>query len=238
MSLRDFNSTDDRIISLQHEPLGNGGGLDSFHTVQPEDLAPSKTPKIVGAVAVALMIGVAGVALYANSGSSMKPKQVVTASNLPAPAPAPVAAPVQQAAITPDANMPASAPAALDVSPAPVAPVKAASKARSHATAAASNDTSAASARMAADTSQSSIQPQQQQAVAVPAPVSPTPSPSDVATNNTQSGVPQGATTASDVPAPAVQPAPATPVAQPAPDQQAAATPAPAPAQAAGQVNQ
>ena len=229
MSLRDFNSADDRIIPLQHEPLGNADGLGSFHTVNPENLEPSNTPKIVGALAVALMIGVAGISLYAHSGSSMQIKPVVTASNVPA------TAPVQQAAISPDANMPASAP----VTPPPSAeatkqatkaaktatadpnslraaqvqtPAKSASTTRSHP---ATDGGSAASDRMAADSSQSNAQPQQQQAVINP----PTPSPSDVATTNTQSSVavPQGATTASDVPAPAAQPdAPSATPAQPA----------------------
>ena len=217
MSLRDFNSTDDRPIILQTDPLGNGGGLDAFHTVHPEDVEPSNTPKIVGAIAVALMVGVAGVALYAHSGSSMQPKPVVTASNLPAPpAPAPVAeapAPEQQAAAA-DATLPA----ATDTKP---APVKSASIARSHV--AANSDSGAASARMAAPSSQA-VQPQQQAAV-IPEPVSPTPSPSDLATNNTQSGVavPQGATTASDIPAP--QPSNAAPAQE---NQQAGAVPAPA----------
>ena len=54
--------------------------------VQPEDIAPNNTPKIVGAVAVALMIGAAGVALYAHAGNQ-QPKPVVAASNLPPPPP-------------------------------------------------------------------------------------------------------------------------------------------------------
>ena len=250
MSLRDFNSNDDRPISLQNEPLGNGSGLDAFHTVHPETNETISTPKIVGAVAVALMIGVAGVALYAHSTALMQPKPVVTANNLPSPtppAPVPAAAPApqQQAAMTPDAKTPA----ASDTMPAPVksAPVRSASTAHS------SKTGSAASARMAADTNQSSVQPQQQAAV-IPYPVSPTPSPSDVAANNTQSGtaVPQGATTASDIPATTTaqnnttapqQAQSSTPQASnaaPAQDQQTGATPAPAqaPAQSAGQVNQ
>ena len=60
MSLRDFNTSSDDPIALHHAPSGNGAGLDSFHTKQPEDIAPSNMPKIVGAVAVALMIGTAG----------------------------------------------------------------------------------------------------------------------------------------------------------------------------------
>src|SRR5262245_57425567 len=98
MSLRDFNNApfpnDPR--ALHKEPLGNGAGLNAFHTTQPEDIRPNNLPKIIGGVAVALMIGVAGVALYASAGSH--PKAVVTASNppmppvsQPAPAPAPEA---------------------------------------------------------------------------------------------------------------------------------------------------
>ena len=121
MSLRDFNPTDDRPISLQNQPLGNGVGLESFHTVQPEDRdsGVTNTPKIVGAVAVALMIGVAGIALYAHSSSFMQPKPVLADSNLPSPTPPATPASQQQAATAPDANMPASVPAAT---PAPRAP--------------------------------------------------------------------------------------------------------------------
>jgi hypothetical protein len=249
MSLRDFNmpSSDDPI-ALHNAPLGNGAGLDSFHTVQPEDIAPNNTPKIIGALAVALMVGTAGVALYTSAGSSSHPKPMVVASNLPAPPPAAPAAMTP----APDANMPASTPAAsTDTAPAPVAPVKpvkTASVAR-HKTADASADTAssdAASARMAADSNKVTNQPQQHAAVA-------TPSPSDIATNKTQSGVavPQSATTASDIPTSTAQNGSVAPQqaqsstpqasnAGPAQDQQTGATPAPAqaPAQSAGQVNQ
>jgi hypothetical protein len=62
---------------------------------------------------------------------------------------------------------------------------------------------------MSADSTQTSQAPAQQNAVqapsqqATPLPSAPQPSPSDLATNNTQSGqaVPQGAATASDMPA-------------------------------------
>jgi hypothetical protein len=78
------------------------------------------------------------------------------------------------------------------------------------------------------DANQPSTQPQQQAAItptqpdqqaATPLPGSPSPSPSDVATNNTQSGVavPQGATTASDIPNPAPAQG-ANPVPAPIPD--------------------
>ena len=248
MTLRDFNNdapfpADPR--ALHNEPLGNGAGLENFHTTQPEDIEPNNMPKIVGAVAVALMLGAAGVALYASSGSH--PATVATASNTqtaplpPPPAPAPAAA-------TPDSSTPATPPAA-DNTPATAAPMKEASipkTQKTHRTAsiesksmdtgskgASATPGSAAADRMAADTNQSTVQPQQQQAVA--APTAPTPSPSDVASNNTQSGVAvsPNATTASDIPAPAQQQA--TPQASaPAPAQQ---QPSGAD-QSAGQVNQ
>jgi len=62
MSLRDFNNApfSDDPTALHTAPSGNGAGLKSFHTTQPEDIEPNNMPKIVGAVAVALMIGVAG----------------------------------------------------------------------------------------------------------------------------------------------------------------------------------
>src|SRR5580693_7501570 len=110
MSLRDFNSADGHPIFLQNQPLGNGAGLGNFHTVNPEDAEPSNTSKIVGVLVVALMVGVAGVALYARSTSPPQPLPVSAASNLPAPP----ATPLSPAAIPPNANMPANAPAAPD----------------------------------------------------------------------------------------------------------------------------
>jgi hypothetical protein len=221
MSLRDFNAIDDDPISLHSQPPGNESGLGNFHTVQPDDVEPSNTPKIVGGLAVALMIGVAGFGFYyqANSSSSLQPKPVVTASNVPAPA-APIAPDAQQAAqaakaATVDPNSLHAAqvktPASMDQVPAPTktASVK---PARSHAAA----STGAASARMPADFNQTSKAAAQQSAVT---PTAPAPSPSDVATTNTQSGVavPSDATTASDIPAPAPQEQPAP--AQPSPAQ-------------------
>ena len=226
MTLRDFNNGQfpDDPTALHHVPMGNESGLENFHTIQPEDIEPSNTPKIVGAIAVALMVGVAGVALYASQGSSPQPKQMIAA----APA-APVNTP-PAAAPLPDANMPANTPAAAPEPAAPVksaatvpeapkpAPVKSASAAKSSSASNSASQASSASdamtARMAAanDANQVNTQPQQQAAVtptpeqpAAPAPVSPSPSPSDVASNNTQSGVavPQGASTASDIPNPA-----------------------------------
>ena len=74
MSLRDFNSPSDDPITLHNSPWGNGGGLGNFHTTNPEDREPNNTPKIEGALAVALMIGAAGMGLFAYaSGSSNKP---------------------------------------------------------------------------------------------------------------------------------------------------------------------
>ena len=101
MSLRDFNTpASDDPTALHSEPLGNGAGLATFHTVNPEEREPSNTPKIVGAVAVALMVGAAAVGLYAYSGPSTKP--VVAASSLPQTAP--VAPPPEQTAMAPDSQ--------------------------------------------------------------------------------------------------------------------------------------
>jgi hypothetical protein len=234
MSLRDFNNTSfpDDPTALHHDAAGNESGLGNFHTVQPEDIEPNNTPKIVGAIAVALMVCAAGVALYASQGSSTHAKQmakqmVAAAPAMPAPAPV---APPPAAAPMPAAETPAAAPE-------PVA--KQATKAAKAATsepnslraalvktpASGQTDTSkdagasdAMAARMAAanDANQVNTQPQQQAAItpsvpapdqqaATPLPSGPSPSPSDIATNNTQSGVavPQGAVTASDIPNPA-----------------------------------
>jgi hypothetical protein len=242
MSLRDFNApfpNDPR--ALHNEPLGNGAGLETFHTKQPEDIEPNNTPKIIGAVAVALMIGTAGIAFYTSSGSHFAQPQPVVASNLPAPAatqPPPAAEPVAQepAAMTPDANTPQTAPQTTKAAAAePAAPVKAAKKHRmasaDRASSVSESASGGASARMAADSTQSTVQPQQQ-AVTAPAPSPSAPSPSDVATNNTQSGVAvsPNATTASDMPAASAQNnSVAEPQAQPSAPQ--------APAQSAGQVN-
>jgi hypothetical protein len=248
MSLRDFNNAPfpDDPRALHNDPLGNSAGLESFHTVQPEDIAPNNTPKIVGAVAVALMVGVAGIALYAsNSGkhpaavvATATPATPVVSEPLPAPA---AAAPDASAPLAPPAadKSPASAPssakgsAMMEAS----APVKEASMSKKHrrtasisASTASSNaaPSSAAADRMAADTNQSTVQPQQQQAIAPPSP-----SPSDLASNNTQSNVAvsPNATSASDIPA-QPQAAPQPPAPAPAQEQSAGA------AQAAGQVNQ
>src|SRR4051812_49962200 len=109
MALREFGTQfPDDPTALHHGPAGNESGLEGFHTTQPEDVEPNNTPKIVGAIAVALMVSVAGVALYAShGGSSSHPKQVAAAPApvTSAPASAPSAAPL------PDANIPASTPA-------------------------------------------------------------------------------------------------------------------------------
>ncbi len=221
MSPRDFNSPSDDPIALHNSPQGNGGGLGNFHTTNPEDREPNNTPKIVGALAVALMIGAAGVGLFAyTSGASNKPMVTANAA-MPAPVvpPAPDAQP--ETAMTPAADTSAPIPAATDTKPAPIAPVKSASAKQIRSTSTASSAPVEAAAV--------------QQAAAIPEPVTPTPSPNDVAAANTQSVGASPATTASDAPASAQ-------------DQQSAATPAPAapaqlaaspaPAQSAGQVAQ
>ena len=86
MSLRDFNSPSDDPIALHNSPQGNGSGLGNFHTINPEIREPNNTPKIVGALAVALMIGAAGIGLFAYTSGSPSNKPMVTANaNMPAP---------------------------------------------------------------------------------------------------------------------------------------------------------
>ena len=232
MSLRDFQTPySDDPTALHHLPGGNETGLESFHTVQPEDIEPNNMPKIVGAIAVALMVSAAGVAFYASQGASSQPKQMIAAA--PA-APVPVN-PVPAAAPLPDANMPATTPpAAQDATADPnglrAAPVKTPA-AHGHGAASASSApaSDAMSARMAAaaGANQASTQPQQQAAI-MPTPeqpAAPSRPPSDVASNNTQSSVavPQGATAAADIP-------------NPAPAQNA--NPIPAPTEPSGQMAQ
>ena len=239
----------DDPTALHHEPLGNGAGLSDFHTVNVEESERSNTPKIVGAVAVALMVGVAAVGLYANMGHSTKP---VVADNA-VPKTVPVTPPQQTAMAAPDSGMSTPAPdtnsSAAPVTPAPTpepaattepskpAPVHTASRS-SHAIKSASAEpaspaSDAASVRMSADTTKTTQAPQQaqvapQQAQATPLPAAPAPSPSDVASNGGQSSaaVPNNATTASDIPQAA--PAPAQPQTPAQTTQQPEATPAPA----------
>lgn len=226
MSLRDIYSNNEPNtvsgnISLHTETQGNGAGLGNFHTVNPEDREPNNTGKIVGALAVALMVGAAGIGLYASAGSSNTAKPMVTAKNAPAlppPAAMPAPAPQQDAMTTPaDANTPASTPS-TEAAPAPVksadaAPIKQATKTadappvkstvkstKATRTAKADTSTDHMAATLNSDKSQTVVPKQ----TAAAEPVSPTPSPNDVASNSTQSSVAvqPNATTASDIPAP------------------------------------
>src|SRR5690349_3723280 len=150
MSLRDFNAPfPDDPRALHNAPLGNGAGLENFHTKQPEDIEPNNMPKIVGAVAVALMIGAAGIALYTSAGRSMQPKSIVATNTMPAaqPAPAPLPAP-EPAQMTPDANTPATPPAAADNTPAP--PVKEATVPKKHKVASTDSKSASSTASVAA----------------------------------------------------------------------------------------
>jgi hypothetical protein len=257
MSLRDFNEPSDPT-ALHTDPSGNSAGLGGFHTTNPEEREPNNTSKIVGALAVALMVGVAGVGLYAYSGSSQQAKPVVADNNLPQPAAAaPVApppAPAQQAANTPaDTSTPAPVASTDNSAPAP-APVKEASvkPARHHASDSsassavdnsktASNASDAAKVRMNADSTQSTQAPAQQaavqapaqQAAATPLPPAPQPSPSDIASANSQPN--QGVQSAAPAPDAAAQnntaqqqPAQQAPAQQAAPVEQSGTAPAPA----------
>jgi hypothetical protein len=197
MSLRDFNTpASDDPTALHHEPLGNGAGLSDFHTVNVEESERSNTPKIVGAVAVALMVGVAAVGLYAYSGPSTKPiKPVVADNTLPKTVPV---TPPQQMAMAPDtststpapdatapaATPPAPEPASTKAEPTKPAPIHTASARSSHHSKSTSTDTAAsetastasdaASVRMSADTTKTTTEPTQQAEVTSP-PAQPAP---------------------------------------------------------------
>ena len=239
MSLRDFNTpASDDPIALHNEPLGNGEGLSTFHTVNVKESERSNTPQIVGAVAVALLVGAAAVGIYAYSGPSTK--SVVANNSLPQTVPAtPPAPPPQQTAMAPDNSTPPPA-AAAPVTPAPAsttesakpAPVRTASVHRSHI--AAAGDMSSRTTTQTPEAAQTTPVPEQAQAT--PLPAAPTPSPSDVASNSSQSNaaVPNNAATASDMPQASTAPqqlqssTPQVDNAAPAQNQQSGATPPPA----------
>lgn len=226
MTLRDFNApSGERSIILTHEPVGNGAGLSGFHTVSPEAREPNNTGKIVGALAVALMVGAGG--LYAYTATGNHPKPMTTAANLPATPPAQPAAMTAPApeALTPLEAAPVIAPAAAPAPAASPAPM------RSAAVRPAPAISDGASVRMNADAQATTPVPAAPIQQAEITPVLPTPSPSDLAVANPQSivAVPPNAVTAQAMPAQAAEPA-----AQPQD-----ASPAQAePAQSAGQVSQ
>jgi hypothetical protein len=243
MSLRDFNTpASDDPIALHNEPSGNGSGLSNFHTVSVEEREPNNTPKIVGAVAVALLVGVAAVGLYANSGSSHKP--IVAANTTKT---APIAPPPQQMAMAPDSGgMSNTAPVPSAVPPAPgPQPAATIQSSRPAAVRTASSrsarlsSSATSEARMSAGSSQATqaplpaqVTPAPEQAQATPLPAAPAPSPSDVASNSP--AVPNNAGTAADIPQASTAPqqlqssTPQASNAAPAQDQQSGATPAPA----------
>ena len=252
MSLRDFNTpTEERPVTLNHEPLsheigGNGSGLGDFHTVHPEEIEPNNTGKIVGALAVALMVGAAGIYAYTASGHAANPAPMQQTASLPK-TPPPIAPPAMTTPAAdntvPDMAAPVSTPAPA---PAPVTKSAAAEKpVKSAATKqAAAPISEGASVRMNADSQSTSTSQQAattpvnpapvQQQAAVPEPVSPAPNPSDVANASPQSSVsvPPGATTAQDIPAQAQTPE------QPAQQPEAASPATDQPAQSPGQVAQ
>jgi hypothetical protein len=215
MSLRDiYGTNEDRPIILNTDPVGNTGGLGGFHTINPEDREPNNMPKILGGLAVALMLGAAGAYVYSVSGH--QPKQIVAANSLPAPS-APVAAaapaPLPASDNTPAATAPAPTPAA-DVTKPESKPVSVhqASVSKSTRTASSSrSDMGAANARMQAD-SAPAVQPQQQAVVTPVEPVSPQ-APASAQANVAQPSNPEVAPQADS--------------AAPAQDQQTGATPAP-----------
>ncbi len=243
MSLRDFDNVppSDDPIALHNEPLGNESGLSAFHTVNPEEREPNNTPKIVGAVAVALLVGAAAVGLYAYSGPSTKP--VVANNSLPQTAPV---TPPQQTAMTDNSAPAAPASAAPTAPTAPAAPTPAASSdmpksapvrtasiRSTHSHRSRSEDLSG-TVSTPSSSSQSAQAPQPAQTTPVPeqaqaTPLPATPSPSDVASN--RPAVPNNSTTASDIPQASAAPqqtqssTPQASNAAPARDQQSGATP-------------
>jgi hypothetical protein len=241
MTLRDFGPSEERTVILNHEPNGNGAGLNEFHTIHPEEVEPNNTSKIVGALAVALMVGAAGVYAYTMSGHAANPAPMQQTASLPK-TPPPIAPPAMTAP-APEMTAPVAEPVATPA-PAP-APVTKSAAAEKPVKSAAAPVSDGASVRMNAD-SQSTTTSQQaaatavtpaapvEQQAAIPEPVSPSPNPSDLANANPQSGVSvaPGATTAQDIPAQAVTPE------QPAQQPEAAAPAAAEPAQSAGQVAQ
>ncbi|HEX2761412.1 MAG TPA: hypothetical protein VHM27_12895 [Rhizomicrobium sp.] len=247
MSLRDFNApTQERPITLNHEPNGNGTGLGEFHTVHPEEIEPNNTGKIVGALAVALMVGAAGVYAYTMTGHAANPAPMQQTASLPAPPPV---APPAMTTPAPDSTAPDAAAPVSTPAPAPQPAMKSAEikpvekPVKSAAATKEAPISDGASVRMNADSQSTStsqqaaatpVTPAPAQQAAIPEAVSPAPNPSDVANANPQSGVsvPQGATTAQDMPAQALTPE------QPAQQPEAASPAADQPAQAAGQVAQ
>ena len=201
MSLRDiYGNNNDTPVILNTEPLGNGSGLGDFHTVNPEEREPNNMPKIIGGLAVALMVGAAGAYVYSVSGTSnaMPPvKPITTAQAIPpAPMAPPAATPAADTSTAPIDNSamatPAATPAAPVAAPEPVKSASADKPAKTRVakaeTKSESSDTSnlgAASARMAADANAPATPPAQQQAAVtpVPEPVSPTAPSSSVASN-------------------------------------------------------
>lgn len=262
MSLRDFNTVppSDDPIALHNEPMGNGAGLSNFHTTHPEEREPSNTPKIVGAVAVALMVSAAAIGFYATSGSSTQPQRVVADNSLPKGQPLP--APSQQA-MAPESSMQANsmtatpdaaAPDAASRAPQPAAETQATAKPTHVRTASARPARGGASgasmgasmeattqARMAAATptptttqapEPAQVTPVPEQAQATPLPASPAPSPSDMASNNAAPTVGAPQEQSSSIPQTDNAAQAASPAPSPtAPEQQPAAIPAPAQAQ-------
>lgn len=211
MSLRDFDTPlSDDPIALHHEPVGNGAGLSNFHTVSPEERESNNTPKIVGAVAVALMVGAAAIGFYASMGPSHN-TVVAVAPKSPPPALMQPAAATDTAA--PMDAAPASEPAAIQATP-KSAPVRTARMAIPQPV--------AVTSPQAAQTT-----PVQEQAQATPLPPAPAPSPSDVAIANPEPVAPE-APQVSTAPQELQSSTPQASDAAPAQDQQSGATPPPA----------
>jgi hypothetical protein len=122
--LREYHPAGDAHVFARQQEVKSGPAttLEEFHKSREVDLEPANTGKILGAVIVALAIGVAGAYAYESGIFQSSPKSAVSSSALPSPTPpvhvlsrvtpqptvvpppAPVSAPVQaapQAVITP-----------------------------------------------------------------------------------------------------------------------------------------
>jgi hypothetical protein len=224
-------------------PLSADSGLGDFHTAEPE--ASNGTGKLVGALAVALIVGGAGAFAFTTGMHTQKPVQNAALPHpapptkvaaAPPPAPPPPAPDISANSATPDnAGQTAPVPTAR-----PSAPVKTArAHIRHHAVRSSAEETPAVTAPEQSAAAQPVTPAPQQSATAQPSPetgpapepVSPAAPPSSYANNNAPAptATPNG-DAAQDMPSPrpvipdaqaqtpAPQPAPAAP-AQPQPDQ-------------------
>jgi hypothetical protein len=223
--MRDFNAPGNisEEIRPQRDPLleGENHSLGEFHVIETEE--SGNTGRILGALAVALLLGTAGgYAYYASQKAPAAPvaNQMAAVSPPPAAAPAPdnSQAVNNPAPVAPSDAMPSSQPASSQPvsAPAPSAPVS------SHRVRAARADTSASPGQPQAVTTEPNAPTLVPDQSAAAQPAAPAGNPS--LARNEQNGADVTAPavqapaipTPAATPAPGVQPAPAAPSDQPA----------------------